>query len=52
MSSYTSVRFTGTTLPAATVAVWPLPATIAVIVPVAPSAVSVTVHNEPAGMPS
>ena len=50
--SYTSIRFTGTTLPAGTVTSPPLPDTVAVTVAVAPSAVSVMVHTEPAGIPS
>ena len=52
MAWYTSIRLTGTTLPAGTVTCWPLPATVALTVAVAPFAVSVTVHAEPAGMPS
>ena len=39
VASYTSVKFTGTTLPAGTVMVWPLPDTVAVTVALAPSAV-------------
>ena len=50
--SYTSIRFTGTTLPGGTVTSPPLPDTVAVTVAVAPSAVSVMVHTEPAGIPS
>jgi hypothetical protein len=46
---YTSITFTGTTSPAGTVTVWSLADTVAVTVAVAPSAVSVTVHTEPAG---
>ena len=49
---YTSIRFSGTTLPAGTVTFWLLPDTVAEMVAVAPSAVSVTVHIEPAGIPS
>ena len=52
VARYTLITFTGTTLPAGTVTVRLIADHVHLTSAVAPSAVSVTVHTEPAGIPS